>query len=104
STGVTRVRTDPEWRAFERLVARIERDAIRRGGSVTSPDRIRCRFTRRLREVDAAVRFTNGQLTTIECRKRRARQDVTWIEQLATKKVSLGANHTIAVSASGFSP
>jgi hypothetical protein len=40
---------------------------------------------------------------TIECRKRRRRQDVTWIEQLATKKISIGADRTIAVSSAGFS-
>ena len=101
---MTRGRTDPEWRAFERLVARIERDAAGCGATVASPDRIRCRFSGRLREVDASLRTADGALTTIECRKRRARQDVTWIEQLATKKASLGADHTIAVSASGFSP
>ncbi|MFO6431359.1 restriction endonuclease [Erythrobacter sp. W302b] len=101
---MTRQRIDPEWRAFERLVARIERDAAGRDATVASPDRIRCRYSGRLREVDASLRTVDGKLTTIECRKRRARQDVTWIEQLATKKNSLGADHTIAVSASGFSP
>jgi hypothetical protein len=42
-------------------------------------------------------------LVTIECRRRSTVQDVTWIEQLATKKEAVGASHTIAVSASGFS-
>jgi hypothetical protein len=101
---MTSRRIDPEWRAFERLVARIERDAAGLDATVASPDRIRCRYSGRLREVDASLRTADGELTTIECRKRRARQDVTWIEQLATKKDSLGADHTIAVSASGFSP
>jgi hypothetical protein len=41
-------------------------------------------------------------LVTIECRKRRPKEDVTWIEQLATKKISIGAARTIAVSSSGF--
>lgn len=95
-------RDDPEWRAFEQLVARIEQDA-RPEIIVTSPDRIRCRLTGRLREVDASIRDRAGTLTTIECRRRRGRQDVTWIEQLATKKSSLGAARTIAVSATGFS-
>lgn len=101
---MTRGRIDSEWRAFEQLVARIERDAAGRGATVASPDRIRCRLSGRLREVDASLRTTDGELTTIECRKRRARQGVTWIEQLATKKASLSADNTIAVSASGFSP
>jgi hypothetical protein len=96
-------RDDPEWRAFEQLVARIERDADRTGVTVKSPDRIRCKITGRFREVDASICDRTGRLTTVECRHRRGRQDVTWIEQLATKKKSLGAADTIAVSASGFS-
>lgn len=99
-------RTDPEWREFERLVARMEADARDAGVEVTSPDRIRCTVTGALREVDASIRqVVDGmrQLITIECRKRRGRQDVTWIEQLATKRQSIGAERTIAVSASGFS-
>lgn len=96
-------RHDPEWRLFEALVARIERDAGSAGIRVTSPDRLRCRVTGRLREVDASIVRSDGHLTTIECRKRRGRQDVTWIEQLATKRRSLGADRTIAVSSEGFS-
>lgn len=98
-----RPRDDPEWRAFEQLVARIEQDAGHTGVTVISPDRIRCRVTGRLREVDASIRDAAGNLTTVECRQRRGRQDVTWIEQLATKRISLGAICTIAVSATGFS-
>jgi len=95
-----------DWRQFEQLVARIEADAGPLGLTVTSPDRIRDRTTGRLREVDASVRTkigTSNILITIECRKRRAKQDVTWIEQLSTKKNAIGASRTIAVSSSGFS-
>lgn len=98
--------TNPDWRQFERLVARIEADAGPLGLVVTSPDRIPCKITGRLREVDASVRTKIGTTTilvTIECRKRRPKQDVTWIEQLATKRMHLGAARTIAVSSSGFS-
>lgn len=99
-------RTDPEWREFEQLVARIETDARDTGVVITSPDHIRCNLTGASREVDASIRqVVDGisRLITIECRKRRGRQDVTWIEQLATKRQSIGADKTIAVSASGFS-
>lgn len=99
-------RRDPEWREFERLIARIEADAGPRGLVVKSPDRLRCKLTGRLREVDASIRAQVGtaeMLVTIECRRRSKIQDVTWIEQLATKKSSIGADRTIAVSASGFS-
>jgi hypothetical protein len=96
-------RTDPEWRQFEQLIARIERDADELDVVIRSPDRIRCAITGRLREVDASIRTPGGALVTLECRKRRSRADVTWIEQLATKRHSLGADRTIAVSAAGFS-
>lgn len=101
-----RRRQDPEWREFERLIARIEADAGPQGLVVKSPDRLRCKLTGRLREVDASVRGkvgTTDVLVTIECRRRSRIQDVTWIEQLATKKNSIGADRTIAVSLSGFS-
>ena len=39
---------------------------------------------------------------TLECRKREGVEDVTWIEQLATKRDHIGAAKTIAVSSSGF--
>lgn len=102
-----RRRHDPDWREFEQLIARIEADASPRGIVVKSPDRIRCKLTGRLREVDAAIRTKAGTanvLITIECRRRSKVQDVTWLEQLATKRASIGADHTIAVSSSGFSP
>lgn len=98
-------RQDPEWREFERLVARIEADAGPRGIVVTSPDRIKCKITGRLREVDASIRSRIGtaeMLVTIECRRRTKIQDITWIEQLATKKKAIGADRMIAVSAAGF--
>lgn len=98
--------SSPDWRQFEQLVARIEADAGPLGITVTSPDRIRCKITGRLREVDVSLRTKVGTstiLVTIECRKRRPKQDVTWIEQLATKKSNIGASRTIAVSSAGFS-
>jgi len=42
-------------------------------------------------------------IVTVECRKRNAKQDVTWIEQLGSKKQAIGAARTIAVASSAFS-
>lgn len=94
------------WRDFEQLVARIEHALAGTNISVKSPDRVRSRLTGRRREVDAALRGRIGSadlLVTIECRKRRATQDVTWIEQLGSKKQAIGAARTIAVASSAFS-
>lgn len=96
----------PDWRKFEELVARIERAAAPRNATVTSPDFIPDTRTGKKREVDASIRLTVGTvpvLITIECRKRKDVQDVTWIEQLAKKRLNLGAAQTIAVASSGFS-
>jgi hypothetical protein len=102
-----RRRETPDWKDFEQLVARIEKDAGPFGIVVTSPDRILCKITGRKREVDASIRSRAGTtniLITIECRKRHPKQDVTWIEQLAAKRDAIGAACTIAVSSSGFTP
>lgn len=101
-----RIRNIPEWRKFEQMVARIEADARPLGLLIKSPDRIRSLVTGELREVDASVRATvdgSEVLITIECRQRSSKEDITWIEQLVTKKQALGAARTIAVSSSGFS-
>ncbi len=95
-----------DWKAFELLVAAIEKRMAPKGAVVSSPDRIRDIDTGQLREVDASIRFRAGSvdiLITIECRKRSRGSDVTWIEQLATKRTKVGASKTIAVSASRFS-
>jgi hypothetical protein len=98
--------TTQAWRKFEKLVSRIEQALAGEGVTVTSPDFIPCITTGTPREVDASIRTRVGSaeiLITVECRDRVAVQDVTWIEQLATKKKNIGAAKTIAVAASGFS-
>lgn len=96
----------PLWREFEKLVARIEQVLAGDSVKVTSPDRIRSLITGRKREVDASLRTKVGSseiVVTIECRRRNAKQDVTWIEQLGCKKQAIGAARTIAVASSAFS-
>lgn len=98
--------TTPAWRNFEELVSRIEHALAGQDVTVTSPDHIPCITTGTPREVDVSIRTRVGSaeiLVTVECRDRSAVQDVTWIEQLATKKKNIGAAKTIAVAASGFS-
>jgi len=93
------------WRDFEKLIARIEQAMAPSGAVVKSPDRIPDKLTGGLREVDASIRYKVGTcpvLITIECRDRSSIEDVTWIEQLAEKKRSVGASITLAVSSSGF--
>ncbi len=93
------------WREFEKVVSQIERTLAPLGAEVKSPDRVPDQDGT-IREVDATIRMKVGSATvliTVECRKRRARQDKTWIEQIAKKRESLNAAKTIAVSSSPFS-
>lgn len=103
----SRVKKSPSvWREFEQLVARIEHALAGTEVVVKSPDRIPSRVTARKREVDASLRARIGSaelLVTIECRKRSATQDVTWIDQIACKKEAIGASRTIAVASTPFS-
>jgi len=94
------------WREFEKLVARIEQAVAPLGAVVKSPGHIPDQITGALREVDVSIRYkvgTSPVLITIECRDRSSVEDVTWIEQLAEKKRSVGAAITVAVSSTGFS-
>lgn len=95
-----------DWRRFELLVSRIERALQPAGCVVRSPDHLLDVETNELREVDCSIVFPahlGGSRISIECRKRGAKQDVTWIEQLATKRTALNLERTIAVSSRGFS-
>jgi len=95
-----------DWREFEELVAKIEQTLSPVEAIVKSPDWIVNNITGRKREVDASIRYTVGTvpiLITVECRKRKYKQDDTWIEQLVTKKQNLGAARTIAVTSQGIS-
>jgi hypothetical protein len=91
-----------EWRQFELLVERLESLAAPIGAIVKSPDKIRCKITNEPRDVDVSIRYRSF-LITVECRRRGRKQDVTWLEQLITKRRNIGADVTIAVSLKGFS-
>lgn len=95
----------PNWKQFEKLVARIETALSPIGAKISCPDRIPDLTTGELREVDASIRYMVGTipiLIIIECRDRKRHQGSEWIEQLAIKRDHLGAAKCIAVSSSGF--
>lgn len=94
-----------KWRDFEKLITRLEQAMAPLGAEIKSPDRIADKITGTLREVDASVRYQGASgpvLITIECRDRIKIEDVTWIEQISTKRLDIGANFTIAVSSNNF--
>jgi hypothetical protein len=53
------------------------------------------------RQIDVSIR-RDGSFTLVECRIHKDPQDVTWIEALIGRRLSLKADAVIAVSASGF--
>ncbi|GEM_PF-4589489 len=93
-------------RALEIVVSALERHLGRSDGvEVVSPALLPDRDTGEPREVDVAVRRRVGShdiLVILECRDRRAPADVRWIEELASKRDSVGADRVVAVSSSGF--
>jgi hypothetical protein len=90
-------------RSFEQQVHRIHELLSDTDAIVTWNDRILDPDSEgRGRQIDVTVR-RGEHLTLIECRSHKAPQDVTWIEELIGRRISLRANAVIAVSASGFS-
>jgi hypothetical protein len=99
---------EPAWRKFEKLVAGIEAILAPHGAVVRWNDRVPLLRPIRARagQVDASIRFRVGSvdvLITIECRKRRHKEDIRWIEEMMSKKQLLGAARTILVSPIGYS-
>ena len=92
-------------RDFELLVASLEDYLSPLGIEVASPDRIKDKDTDQTREVDISLKGKIGSsevLVIIECRDRNDNEDVRWIEELAGKRDSVGADKAMAVSSNGF--
>ena len=88
--------------AFEQQVRRIHELIAESGAEITWNDHIGDPDNPpRTRQIDVTLR-RNGALTLVECRLRKTPQDVQWIECLIGRRISLGAQSVIAVSASGF--
>jgi hypothetical protein len=90
----------PKWKQFEDLVALIERLLTGANATITPDDHIIDRYGNE-RQVDVSVRIDTGTtelLMIFECRNRGKVADVTWIEQVYTKKDNLRADRAILVS------
>ncbi len=92
-------------RELEVVVALLEQALRGTSFDVQSPDLVVGQLTRVEREIDVSVRSGDGEriLVMLECRDRKRGSDVTWIEQLATKRKDVGAERAIAVSSASFS-
>ena len=87
---------------FEKMISRIHRLLEGDDASVDWNERIPDPDNpKQGRQIDVLVR-KDGLKTLIECRLHKEPQDVTWIEELIGRRLSLDANAVVAVSASGF--
>lgn len=92
-------------RGTELVLKELESLTLRNQAEIKSPDYIIDVVTGINREVDISIRHKIGThefLTVIECRDRKGKEDVTWIEQIVTKTKDIKANKVLAVSTSGF--
>ncbi len=92
-------------RKLELLLKEIEALKLP-NATVKSPEFVKDRDTGTLREVDISIRYcSNDQdfFIALECRDRGNIQDITWVEQLISKRNSIGADVLIAVTSSSFS-
>lgn len=88
--------------SFEHQIRRIYELLERSGAKVTWDDRVPDPDNpSRRRQIDITIR-RDGKLTVVECRDRRSRQDVQWIEELYGRRRSLNGDAIIGVSSSGF--
>lgn len=92
-------------RQLELLTAEIEKALSPAPVKVISPYFVPDRDTGQNRETDVGIIGHLGStqlLIIVECREREGAQDVTWIEQLASKRESMSAAKAVAVSVDGF--
>ncbi len=95
-------------RNLEKLVSRINQILYGVDAKITSPDYIKGKISKYKREIDVSIKYKAGneeKLVIVECRDRTNKADsgVSWIEQIVTKKLDVGANKAIAVTSSVFS-
>jgi hypothetical protein len=92
-------------RSLELLVKRIKEHQSPEA-LIQSPEFVPDRDTGQPREIDVGIRVNrngNHSFIAVECRDRVSVQTVEWIEQLISKKHSIGADVLVAVTSSQFS-
>ena len=92
-------------REFEKLVFEIEQALDKTGAIIKSPGYLIDKETDGKREVDVVIRINTGSTNlaiAIECRDRKAANDVRWIEELISKRNSINVDRMIAVSSSDW--
>jgi Restriction endonuclease len=92
-------------RALEQLVAGLEKVLGPTDVVIRSPEYIVGRNTGERREVDVSLRTKIGSselFVMIECRDRKRRQGIAWVEEVVSKHEDVRANKAVAVCPGGF--
>jgi hypothetical protein len=90
---------------FEKLIQRVQMlkedstAVVEHDGQIADPDDPQGD----LRQIDVLLIRDGGCTTAVECRDRGKAQSVMWVEELIGRKISLGLDGMIGVSAKGFS-
>ena len=99
------VNKDVSWKEYEGLISEIEKYWLDKNARVTRNAELKDVHTGQSREIDVLIETHVGSSDIkvgIECRKRKCKQDVKWIEELHGKQSSCGLSKVIAVSVAGF--
>jgi len=89
---------------FEDLVTWIQKSVHERANIIPN-ERVRDIHTNRLRQIDISIRLSDGPtnfFAIVEVRDHKKSINVRYIEEINTKKQSVGANAAFIVSRSGF--
>ncbi len=89
---------------FENLVTWIQKSVHERANIIPN-ERVRDIHTNNLRQIDITIRLSDGPTTffaIVEVRDHKRPINVRYIEEINTKKQSVGANAAFIVSRSGF--
>jgi len=96
----------PDWRLYERMVARLLANDIATGLCVTPNARVRGRKSGRLRQVDVLIDLRhdtdNTSRTIVDAKMRTRKIDVTNVEAFQGMMEDVGAKHGVLVCPHGF--
>ena len=97
--------SDPKWKQFEILVAKIQADLAGAGAFVTPNDKIMGK-TGIYRQIDVSIRANVGQfqiLVVIDCKDYNHPLDIKDVEEFISMSQDVGAHRAAMVAAKGYS-
>lgn len=87
---------------FERRIGRLYQVLENEECLITWNKKVPDPHTGNVRQIDIEIERPNGKVCHVECRNRKSKQDVMWVEELLGRRQSLEVSEIMGVSASGF--